>query len=551
MPGPEVLARCIAAIEQGATIEECLALYPANTKELEPYLRIVAQLRQNPPQQMSLAAFARGRAAVAAQARYQQRLQAPFLAAHTNHHPMALPLVEPARQVQMPASRPLIPQWLALVSLLRWRPLLVTLLLVMTLLTFGRNVGDSLPGSFLYPLKLSAEQVQGYLLAGAGQQAYWYARQVQRRLAELDQAARQGSADPELVAAVDRQLQQALDASAALPDAERQHFFATWLADLRAVQPVTDADATTVATLRRVLSRVEAAAATPLQPTVLVFNDEAADEDKATSTVTPPATTREATTSTAATGIVPASAVPTDPVELPSVTPTVLPLLPPPPTSTPTPAPTVAPSPTKPPPPPPSVQLANEDEEDENQEDEPRQTDQQPVGATLTPTGVSTPTWTPVTGTPAIAITVTGTVTETITRTATPTGTVLPPSPTLTATATLTTTATATLTATPTPTASPDALVTSTPTATAVDETDTPTPTVIEETPTESPSPTARLGRQTSTPEATLTPTATPTPIADTPTEEPPPEPTFTVSDAIELTEEPPLTTETPVSTSP
>lgn len=546
MPAAEVLARCIAAIEQGATVEECLARYPAVAKELEPHLRIVAQLRQSPPPQMSLAAFARGRAAVAAQARYQQRLQAPFLAAQTNHQPTPAPMVVPARHVRAPAPPPVLPQWLGPISPLRWQPLLVTLILLLTVVTLTRTVRDSLPGSLLYPVKLSSEQVRGYLLAGAGQKAHWYARQVQRRLAELDRLASQGAVDPELVAAVERQVQQALDASATLSPAERHHFFETWLADLRAVQPAGDADATTVATLGRVIARVEAAAALPPEPTVLLPGDASADDDEPSSTDTPPATAVEPATATAAPD------TPAGPVVLPTVTPTEFPLLPPPPTFTSTPAPTIAPSPTEPPPPPPAP-VVEEPESDQSRDDESRQEQQveppptnTPAPPTFTPTEVPTPTWTPMTGTATIPLSIT--VTVTVTSTVTPTDTVPSPSPAVTVTSPVTPTITVTPSATLTPTEGQPATATATPVATTSGESETPTPLPPDKTPTASPTVTPRPGRQTSTPETTLTPTSTPTLVPDTPGEEPTPEATVTVNDAGEPGEETSDPTETPTT---
>jgi hypothetical protein len=545
MPAAEVLARCIAAIEQGATVEECLARYPSDAKALEPHLRIVARLRQLPPPQMSLAAFARGRAAVAAQARYQQRLQAPFLAAQTNHQPITDLVVAPARQVRAPAPPPAMPIWLKPVAPLRWSALLVTLILVLTAVTFARTVRESLPGSVLYPVKLRGEQVQGYLLAGAGQQAHWYARQVQRRLAELDRLASQGAADPELVATVERQVQQALDASATLGPADRARFFETWLADLRAIQPAGDADATTVVTLGRVIARVEAAAALPPEPLVLLPGDVNEEENGPGSTTTPPATAVEPV---AVTG---APDAPASPVVLPTVTPTEFPLLPPP-MSTSTPAPTLAPSPTEPPPPPPAP-VVDEPESDESRDDESRQEQQvrppptnTPEQPTVTPTDVPSPTWTPVTATATTSLAVT--VTATSTSTVTPTSTGPAPSPTMTATSTVAPTVTVTPSVTPTPTEDP--LVTVTPTPTPSGEGDTPTPLTPGETPTASPTVTSRPGRRTPTPEATPTPINTPTLAPDTPTEEPTPQVSST-SDAGEPGGEPSDPTETPTPLPP
>lgn len=260
----EVLARCLAAVEQGQTVEECLARFPVHAEQLAPLLRTAVDLRSTPPARLSAGAFARGRAAVAAQARYHQKLQAsfhrPLPAVPLRQQPSVAPLPHPPLRVQ--------PLLRAAKTFHRPTRVLVTLLVVLSLVTLTRVISGSPPGTPLYPLKTLGEATQGYLFALAGAEAQWHARQVARRLAELGQLARQGvAAEEQLLAAVDVHVDQALQASASLAPAEREQFLQTWLADLQ--NAALPADPTTVVTLGRVLATVQAASATPGAPTVL------------------------------------------------------------------------------------------------------------------------------------------------------------------------------------------------------------------------------------------------------------------------------------------
>ena len=45
----EILAQCLADIERGATLDDCLARYPQAAGELQPLLLLALQLRAAPP----------------------------------------------------------------------------------------------------------------------------------------------------------------------------------------------------------------------------------------------------------------------------------------------------------------------------------------------------------------------------------------------------------------------------------------------------------------------------------------------------------------------
>jgi hypothetical protein len=265
MSHDEVLARCLADIEQGAAIDECLARYPDYADELKPLLQLVTQLSPRPRPEMSPAAFARGRVALAAQARYHQSLHEPFQAASSNgaiNYPT--PGAQPPRRVAPLVPPPARPFLLAR----RLTNALIAALLVVSLLTLTRQIRTSLPNSSLYPAKIFVENLQGYLMVAAGQRALWHARQVEWRLYELDQLARLGETNAALEAAVETNAISALTASASLPTEERTRFLEIWLGELEEARPETT-QITTIMTLGRVIAAVETAADGGMTPTVL------------------------------------------------------------------------------------------------------------------------------------------------------------------------------------------------------------------------------------------------------------------------------------------
>jgi hypothetical protein len=67
----EVLDRCLAALERGATIEECVLQYPDFAPQLEQTLRLAQEMRQAAKPRMSSAGFENARAAMRARAQLQ------------------------------------------------------------------------------------------------------------------------------------------------------------------------------------------------------------------------------------------------------------------------------------------------------------------------------------------------------------------------------------------------------------------------------------------------------------------------------------------------
>lgn len=123
---------CLQALEQGADLESCLALFPALAEQLRPVLETAAQARAAAPSEIPAAALRRGRARV---------LQHAAELRETRH--AALPFWRGTR-------------------LMRWT--LTTLATVAFLLTGGTGLvfasSGSLPGDRLYPVKRGWEGVQ-------------------------------------------------------------------------------------------------------------------------------------------------------------------------------------------------------------------------------------------------------------------------------------------------------------------------------------------------------------------------------------------------------
>jgi hypothetical protein len=235
MPFEDILARCLDALEHGETIEHCLARYPQHAAELAALLRLATGVRSTPQPRLSASAFARGRIAVVAQARYQQAHHTPFSAARGATPQIFAAQVAQRRPVvgRRPTAKPpsLVKPFL---FFYKAQPALLAFLLTLSLFAFLRNISISLPGASLYPAKILAENMQGVLLTAAGEQAAWHAHQTENRVQELVQLAQQGKiADSELEKTIDQQVQATLAASNNLPTEQRNRFLLAWLTRLQ------------------------------------------------------------------------------------------------------------------------------------------------------------------------------------------------------------------------------------------------------------------------------------------------------------------------------
>lgn len=334
----DILADCIAALEQGATIHECVARYPAHATALEPLLRLVASLSHESQTRLSSPAFQRGRQMLLAQAQQRQ-------AQHRQ------PVYPPARQAQPAAyaqnglpprprhgRRPVMDRrtWghMGIPRLLR-TALLLMLLLSAT--TFFRQVMTSLPGAILYPVKNSGEQLVGVLMEAAGEGVSWHATQTERHLQELAQLT-----DPDtmtvqtLSTAVETHWEAMLIASEGLPTTERDALLQTQIARLRQLEtawttPQTTTAQPAVATLRKLITTGEEALG---QPQPIDHQTEVVETVTATVTSTVASTVVETVTVAPSPTVTPtlllqATATPsiTQPILVPSPTPTASPTL--------------------------------------------------------------------------------------------------------------------------------------------------------------------------------------------------------------------------------
>lgn len=272
----DILADCIEALEQGATIEECLTRYPAHATALEPLLRLVFSLSHESQTRLSSPAFQRGRQLLLAQAKQRQ--------AHHRHpgYPPAPSLHQ--RQGAAYAQnglpqRPRSPRRSATTkrawSSMGLPTLLRTALLLMLLMgttTFFREVMTSLPGTILYPIKNSGEELVGVLMKAAGEEVSWHATQTERRLEELAQLTQPDiSTVQTLSAAVETHWEALLIASEELPVTEREALLQMRLMRLRQLEtawtmPQSGTPPPAVATVRKLITAGEEALSQPQQP---------------------------------------------------------------------------------------------------------------------------------------------------------------------------------------------------------------------------------------------------------------------------------------------
>lgn len=265
----DILADCIEALEQGATIPACLARYPAHATALEPYLRLVVSLSAESQTQLSAQAFQRGRQLLSTQA--QQRR-----AHHRQPVYPTVPATQPTRPNAYPQNgsaqrrphrrRPVADKrawWsLGLPRLLRTALLLM---IVLGATTLFRQVMTSRPGTTFYPVKSTGEQLVGVLMEAAGEGVPWHTAQAERRLQELAQLA-----DPDvstvqtLAQGVEMHWEAMLVASESLPAAERDALLEAQITRLQQLEATwttgqPDVSQPAVATVRKLITASEAA----------------------------------------------------------------------------------------------------------------------------------------------------------------------------------------------------------------------------------------------------------------------------------------------------
>lgn len=324
----DILADCIEALEQGATIQACLTRYPAHATALEPYLRLVVSLSHESQTRLSSQAFQRGRQMMAAQAqqRSAQHRQpvyppGPFT---RQSRPTAYPqngLPHRRRTGRRPVAASSARWSLGMPRLLQTALLLLMLLGTATLF---RQVTISLPGTPFYPFKSTGEQLVGVLMEAAGEGVPWHAAQAERGLQTLAQLTSPDTTTVQTLArGVETHWEAMLAASEELPAAERDALLEAQVTHLQALESAwttaqTDVPQPAIATVRKLIT-VSAAA---LDRPVVTDNP---TEGVETLTATPTATAVPSSTLTP-TPLLQASATATLlPILVPSATPTVSP----------------------------------------------------------------------------------------------------------------------------------------------------------------------------------------------------------------------------------
>lgn len=534
----DILADCIEALEQGATLQECLTRYPAHATALEPYLHLVVSLSAESQTRLSAPAFQRGRQLLSAQA--QQRRahhRQPVYPAVSATRPMR-PAAYPPNGVphRRPHRRRPVADKRAWWSLGLPRLLRTALLLVIFLgaTTFFRQVMTSLPGTTFYSVKSSGEQLVGVLMEAAGEGVPWHTAQAERRLQELAQLADSDVMTVQTLAqGVEMHWEAMLVASEGLPAAERDALLAAQISRLQQLEATwttgqLDISPPAVATVRKLITASEAALAGP------------APTEKQTETVATVTTTATPTV----TAMPSSTLTPTPLLQASATVATVVPVLVP--SSTPTASPTLAaptveevlptvepPSPTEVVSEPPvttplpeiTVQMPQQESNTQQEDEDHSDNDNAAEAATVTPTpSPELPTEvTPLPTTTATVADTDGTVTTepiddpaTVVAPLTPVSTEVQPPPVPTTQTPQVSSTVENTPAVPTKTA-PGATSTAVPTVEA-QATGTPRPT-NQATATRTPKPTAtHANASTATPDAANNPTAAPpTAVENTP----------------------------------
>lgn len=195
-----ILDECLERLRRGETVEECLARYPARAQELEPLLRVAAQLYVAP----------RPRLAPAVRFAMQEQL----------HRAIAAKRPRPAR-------RPLMVRFAFTMALL--------LAVILTGASLVNVAAGSLPGDFLYPAKRVAEDARLTLTWGAAARARLHLERAQARLTELERLLHdEGRYDADTLAALEAETAQALTEIARAGGVQGSELLGQFLAIVRA-----------------------------------------------------------------------------------------------------------------------------------------------------------------------------------------------------------------------------------------------------------------------------------------------------------------------------
>jgi hypothetical protein len=288
----QALAACIDAIEQGVSLDECVAAYPQYAGEIRPILQAYLQAYNANLPPMSDAAFERGRRRVLQAASAAQRARLTPISHRPSHARRRArargagnlsPTTPSPRQRQFshtpapvrPPAEPFDEDWHNLPSVsgvvrhpgampqphADARPARrfsfftvastisagLAACLILGAVWFSQIVDASLPGSPLYTLKRSSEQVQGALSHLGDHPAHWQALQAQRRLEELAALEAQNRPiDGQWLLEIQEQTAAALEAGRDLPAEARISFLDAWLTNLHMLEEQSRRHVTTM-----------------------------------------------------------------------------------------------------------------------------------------------------------------------------------------------------------------------------------------------------------------------------------------------------------------
>ena len=145
----EALQRCLEELEQGRSLEQCLALYPEEAGQLEPLLQKALSVRGRFPLAIPEAAQDRLRNRVMAEWDRRQQPRSPWL--------------------RLPS---LAPRWAAVAAM-------VVLVVALSGVSTVAAAGGAVPGDLLYPVKEFREEAQLWFALSSEAKVEMYTKMVQ------------------------------------------------------------------------------------------------------------------------------------------------------------------------------------------------------------------------------------------------------------------------------------------------------------------------------------------------------------------------------------
>ena len=171
----EALQSCLEELEQGRSLEQCLALYPEEAGQLEPLLQTALSVRGRFPLAIPEAAQDRLRNRVMAEWDRRQQPRSPWL--------------------RFPSLAP------------RWTAVAATVVLVVALsgVSTVAAAGGAVPGDLLYPVKEFREEAQLWFAMSSEAKVEMYTKMVKERAEEVRElAAREEDRSKAISQALDR-----------------------------------------------------------------------------------------------------------------------------------------------------------------------------------------------------------------------------------------------------------------------------------------------------------------------------------------------------------